>query len=86
VIERRVRTAEFPSAEAVVESALTRFLGTTARRDPALPEAHDTRVVAAMTVDGIENVGTLNADDFAVYKNVRVIHPHRSEVWRLFLS
>ena len=37
LIEKKVQTGEFPSAEAVVEFALNRFLGTVGRSDPALP-------------------------------------------------
>jgi len=37
LIDQKVQTGEFPSAEAVVEFALNRFLGTTGRRDPTLP-------------------------------------------------
>jgi predicted nucleic acid-binding protein len=41
------------------------------------PEAHDTRVVAAMTVHGIENIVTFNVDDFGVYEGIHVIHPQQ---------
>jgi len=41
------------------------------------PEAHDTRIVAAMTVHGIENIVTFNVDDFAVYGSIQVIHPQQ---------
>ena len=37
LIEKKIQTGEFPSAEAVVEFALNRFFGTMGCRDPALP-------------------------------------------------
>ena len=37
LIEKKIQTGEFPSAEAVVEFALNRFLGAMGRRGPALP-------------------------------------------------
>lgn len=36
LIEKKVQTGEFPTAEAVVEFALNRFLGAMGRLDPAL--------------------------------------------------
>ena len=41
------------------------------------PEAHDTRIVAAMNVHGIENIVSFNVDDFAGYDSIRVIHPQQ---------
>jgi predicted nucleic acid-binding protein len=38
-------------------------------------EAHDTRLVAAMVIHGIENIVTFNGDDFKFYDGIRVIHP-----------
>ena len=40
-------------------------------------ESHDTRLVAAMVVHGIENIGTFNADDFKLYEGIHVIHPEQ---------
>jgi Arc/MetJ-type ribon-helix-helix transcriptional regulator len=37
LIDQKIQAGEFPSAEAVVEFALNRLLGTTGRRDPTLP-------------------------------------------------
>ncbi len=39
------------------------------------PEAHDTRVVAAMRVHGIENIVTFNVNDFVVYDGINIVHP-----------
>ena len=36
LIEKKIQAGEFPTAEAVVEFALNRFLGTMSRRDSAL--------------------------------------------------
>jgi predicted nucleic acid-binding protein len=40
-------------------------------------EAHDTRIVAAMVVHGIENIITFNVDDFEGYEHIQVIHPEQ---------
>ena len=40
-------------------------------------QAHDTRIVAAMVIHGIENIVTFNVDDFARYESLRVIHPQQ---------
>lgn len=36
---------------------------------------HDTRLVAAMKVYGIDRILTFNAGDFARYSDIKVVHP-----------
>jgi predicted nucleic acid-binding protein len=38
-------------------------------------KTHDARLVAAMTVSGITHILTFNADDFARYASIKVLHP-----------
>ena len=39
-------------------------------------KAHDTRLVAAMLVQGIQTIVTFNGSDFVRYAGIRVLHPH----------
>ena len=38
-------------------------------------KAHDARLVATMTVNGITHILTFNADDFTRYAGITVLHP-----------
>ena len=38
-------------------------------------KAHDTRLVAAMLVHGVEEIVTFNGDDFRRYSSIKVLHP-----------
>lgn len=38
-------------------------------------KAHDTRLVAAMRVHGVEGIVTFNGDDFRRYPGIKVFHP-----------
>lgn len=38
-------------------------------------KAHDARLVAAMTVNGITHILTFNVDDFTRYAGINVLHP-----------
>jgi len=38
-------------------------------------KAHDARLVAAMTVNRITHILTFNADNFARYAGIHVLHP-----------
>jgi predicted nucleic acid-binding protein len=40
-------------------------------------KAHDARLVAAMTVNGITHILTFNADDFTRYTGITVLHPSK---------
>lgn len=37
-------------------------------------KAHDTRLVAAMLVNGVEEIVTFNGDDFRRYSGIKVLH------------
>jgi predicted nucleic acid-binding protein len=41
-------------------------------------QVHDARLVAVMNVQGIQNIVTLNADDFKRYQNVAITTPTES--------
>ena len=38
-------------------------------------KAHDTRLVAAMLVHGVDAIVTFNGDDFRRYAGIKVFHP-----------
>lgn len=76
---------------AVQLSRIKRFFNLVADTPDAFPEwerlvlryqvsgkkVHDARLVAAMKVNGISQILTFNADDFARYGEIRVIHPNQ---------
>lgn len=42
-------------------------------------QAHDTRLVAAVIVHGIQTIVTFNGSDFQRYAGIRVLHPREIE-------